>query len=104
MSNTISQRTQEIGIKRALGADEKQITKELLIAGVKQLLWGGIPGTILGGALGFAMGTVMGVGIEEIVILSLTTVIIIGTIVLLATYLPTKKALQLEPSEALHHE
>ena len=83
---------------------EKQITKELLIAGVKQLLWGGIPGTILGGALGFAMGTVMGVGIEEIVILSLTTVIIIGTIVLLATYLPTKKALQLEPSEALHHE
>ena len=104
MSNTISQRTQEIGIKRALGADEKQITKELLIAGIKQLLWGGIPGTILGGALGFAMGTVMGVGINEIVILSLTTVIIIGTIVILATYLPAKKALQMEPSEALHYE
>jgi predicted permease len=104
MSNTISQRTQEIGIKRALGADEQHITKELLMSGVKQLLWGGIPGALLGGALGFAMGTVMGVGIKAIAILTLTTVIIIGTIVLLATYLPTKKALQLEPSEALHYE
>jgi predicted permease len=104
MSNTISQQTQEIGIKRALGADEKHITKELLITGVKQLLWGGIPGTLLGGALGVAMGTVMGVGTNAIFILSLTTVLIIGSIVLLATYLPTKKALQLEPSEALHHE
>jgi putative ABC transport system permease protein len=104
MSNTISQRTQEIGIKRALGADEKHITKEFLMAGVKQLLWGGIPGALIGGALGFAMGTVMLIGIKAIVIITLTTVIIIGSIVLLAAYLPTKKALQLEPSEALHHE
>jgi ABC-type antimicrobial peptide transport system permease subunit len=104
MSNTISQRTQEIGIKRALGADDKHITKEFLMAGVKQLLWGGIPGALIGGALGFAMGTVMLIGIKAIVIITLTTVIIIGSIVLLAAYLPTKKALQLEPSEALHHE
>ena len=41
MSNSISQQTQEIGIKRALGADEKHITKEFLMTGLKQLIMGG---------------------------------------------------------------
>jgi len=55
MSNTINQRTQEIGIRRALGANDERITRDYLMAGFKQLLWGGVPGLLAGGGLGFGI-------------------------------------------------
>ncbi len=104
MSNTINQRTQEIGVKRALGATEERIIKEFLKAGIKQLLWGGIPGLLAGTAMGFAMSTMLGVGSADLIVVAVGLVFIIGGTVLLATYLPTKRALQMGPSEALRYE
>jgi len=104
MSNTINQRTQEIGIKRALGADEKTITKEFIKAGAKQLLWGGIPGIMAGCAMGYAMSQLFGTSNNALIIISISITTMIGSVVMLATYLPTQKALEMEPSDALHHE
>jgi len=104
MSNTINQRTHEIGIKRALGADEKLITKEFLMTGGKLLLWGGVPGILLGGFMGFAMSQNFGTDNTAIAFIAITMTTFIGSVVLLATYLPTKEALKLEPSQALHYE
>ena len=104
MSNTINQRTQEIGIKRALGADEKTITKEFLKTGGKQLLWGGVPGVLAGCGMGFAMSQLFGTGNGALILISVSITSIIGSVVMLATYLPTQKALQMEPSDALHHD
>jgi predicted permease len=104
LSNTINQRTQEIGIKRALGAMDDRITKEFLMTGFKQLLWGGVPGLLAGGAMGFGMSKVIGIGNDHLIIITITLLTIIGTVVMLATYLPTKRALQMEPSAALRHE
>jgi len=104
MSNTIAQRTHEIGIKRALGADEELITKEYLISGLKLLLWGGIPGVLAGSFMGFGMSQIFGIDSSILAIIALVMTILIGSVVLLATYLPTQKALIIEPSQALHHE
>lgn len=104
MSNTIVQRTQEIGVKRALGADEHKITKEFLWTGFKQLLWGGIPGVIIGGVLAFALGQLLGTGTGVLSVIILTMITIIGTVVMVATILPTKSALRMEPSQALRYE
>ncbi|WDE03840.1 ABC transporter permease [Thalassomonas viridans] len=104
MSNTINQKTQEIGVKRALGADDERIARELLWSGFKQFLAGSIPGLIAGCALGFAMAQVMGVGGGAIMLLALFTAITIGAVVMAATYFPARKALEMEPSQALHYE
>jgi putative ABC transport system permease protein len=104
MSNTIDQRAHEIGVKRALGANEQDITRELLRSGFKQLLWGCIPGLLAGCGMGFAISRTMEVGNTELAIISLTITAIIAAVVMLATYLPTRKILRLEPSQALHYE
>lgn len=104
MSNTINQRTQEIGVKRALGADEGVIITEFLLSAVKLLLWGGIPGILAGGFMGFAMAQIFGTGMSALVTIIVVMVSIVVISVLISTYLPTKNALKLEPSQALHYE
>jgi ABC-type antimicrobial peptide transport system permease subunit len=104
MANTINQRTQEIGIKRALGADETRVMKEFLLNGLKLLLWGGIPGILVGGFMGRAMGQKFGTDFSILAMIVIIMMLIIGAAVMIATYLPTKRALRMEPSEALHYE
>jgi predicted permease len=104
MSNTILQRTQETGVKRALGATEAAITKAFLLQGFKQLLWGAIPGILVGTAVGFAITQMMSIDNVLLGLLCIFVTAVIGAIVLLATYLPTQQALNMEPSQALRHE
>jgi len=104
MSNTINQRTQEIGIRRALGANDQRITRDYLMTGFKQLLWGGIPGLLAGGGIGFAMSQLLSTENSTLVTIAMVMTTLIGFVVMLSTYLPTKRALKMEPSEALHYE
>lgn len=106
ISNTINQRTQEIGIKRALGALDGGITKEFLKRGLNQLLWGGIPGLIAGGLMGFGMaqafpGVTDG---SDVLMVIFMLVGLIGGVVMVASYLPTKRVLEMEPIQALRYE
>lgn len=104
MSNTIIQRTQEIGVKRALGAIEQRITREFLMMGLKQLLWGGIPGLVAGIWLAFVITRGYAFENLSLIIIACLIMAIISVVVLLAAYIPTQKALKMEPSEALHYE
>ena len=100
MSNTIAQKTQEIGVKRALGATDRGIVREYIAKWLKQLLWGGVPGLLAGVGMGLAIQAEM----TDIAVTALTLLFAIGAAVMLATYLPTKRALLLNPSEALRYE
>ena len=104
MSNTIIQRTQEIGVKRALGATEQRITREFLMAGFKQLLWGGLPGLLIGCSMAFMMSKTIGIENTSVIIIATLIISVISSVVMFATYIPTKRALKLEPSDALHYE
>jgi len=102
MSNTIVQKTQEIGIRRALGADEGDIYKHFIIQGVKQLSIGLIIGIPMGVALvkmleqsSLAQGTLM---------LYIVIPALISAVIFLAIYYPVQRALKMEPCSALRYE
>lgn len=101
---SVTERTREIGIKKALGARRKIILKQFLIEAVILTLMGGIIGVIAGIASGFIITH----SLEYPYILSLFSVFvsllfccIIGVVFGL---LPAVKASKLDPIEALRFE
>lgn len=104
MLATVTERTREIGIRRALGANKTEILKQFLIEAV--LL------TVIGGVIGILLGTV---GAKIITYyarwttsVSITTILIssgVSTIVgLIFGIYPARKAAELNPIEALKYE
>ncbi len=102
MSNTIVQKTQEIGIRRALGADKSDIYKHFIIQGLKQL------------AIGLAIGIPMGVALVKMLeqsslaqgslILYILIPALISAVIFIAIYYPVQRALKMEPCTALRYE
>jgi predicted permease len=104
MARAIGRRTREIGLRRALGATDRTILLLLLGQGGRQLGIGAIialPLTLLVGwgfsryfpiALSVSVGTALGVSAA------------ITALVLAATWLPTRRAIAIEPRDALWRE
>ena len=105
-ANSVAQRTHEVGIRRAVGASDACILKMFLKQGAKQLLIGlGLALVIFAViALGFHKLTE---GIFPIYIYftqALTVVVGLSLVVMFAIYMPSKKAVRMEPSTALRYE
>ncbi len=105
IAQSTAQRTQEIGIRMALGASARRILKRVLARGLIQMAIGLGLGLI--GA--FAANTLM----SELTLASVSphdplVFIVIGTIIvlvgLLACWAPARRAALLEPSTALRHD
>ncbi|MEW6991979.1 FtsX-like permease family protein [Colwelliaceae bacterium 6441] len=103
-SNSIIQRTQEIGIRRAVGAPDHKVMKMFLKQAAWQLAIGLSIGILLSVALTSYMSKTIVINAESYGIALFGIPSLIMVMVLLATYLPTKAVLKLEPSDALHYD
>lgn len=104
MSRAIGRRTREIGVRRALGATDGTITRLLLGQGVRQLGIGAalaLPLTLAVGIL-FARYFPLGVGVTVAAAVGVTG--FVTGVVLLATWVPTRRAVAVEPRQALWGE
>jgi predicted permease len=103
-ANSIHQRTQEIGMRRALGAADERVMIWLMRQSWYQL---GL-GVILGIPLAFVMSRgfveMIGPATPDHNWSFLLIPLLIACVVSLATFIPARRAIQLEPSAALHHE
>ncbi len=104
MMVSVTERTREIGIRKALGATPSRIRQQFLIEAIVVTQMGGIAGVILGMVLGNIVTSFMG-GSFIIPWLWILVSFLIGIVVGVGSgYYPAKKASKLDPIESLRFE
>ncbi len=104
LSYAVAQRTREIGIRMALGAQREQIGAQFLSLGLRLLAAGTIVGLFGAWLAGKAMQTVLfDVPPLHLTIL-LGTAAIMSAISLIACLIPARRATMVDPVQALHTE
>jgi putative ABC transport system permease protein len=101
MAFLTTQRTQEIGVRMALGAGRWQVIRAI----TKRAVGITIAGSLAGAALAFAVGQAMQAILFGLITTSLVQlaglVLVLGSAALLAAYLPARRAARIDPMSAL---
>ena len=104
MLTTVTERTKEIGLRKAIGAKSKDINLQFLIEAVSMTFIGGLIGVLLGWFIGYII-TYLGLIQTSI---SLTSVLLAfgvsAGIGIVFGYYPARRASKLNPIEALRYE
>ncbi|MGH9619766.1 MAG: ADOP family duplicated permease [Bryobacteraceae bacterium] len=101
---SVAQRTREIGIRMALGAQKEHVLRMILRQGLKLVFVGIAVG--IAAALAMARllaGLLYGVKpTDPVTLIAVTSILVL--IVLLASYVPARRAANVDPAIALHYE
>lgn len=101
---SVTERTREIGIRKSLGAKQKDIMSQFVIEAGTISGVGGIIGIILGSVLAVLFGNMFDLkAVPSLGAITIAFSVSVG-IGILFGYLPAKNAAKLNPIEALRHE
>jgi len=104
MANSVTQRTREMGVRRAMGAQESHILTLVLKAGLRQVLLG----LVLGGGLALLVSRSMAAALFHVrprdpATFASVTAVLLG-VALIAILVPAIRATRMDPVEALRQE
>jgi predicted permease len=104
MAYSVQQRTQELGVRMALGASPQQVRRMVVIQGMRLALVGVVLGVASALALTRLMSSLLfGVKPWDPAMIVLVAALL-SAVTLLATYLPARRASRVDPVVALHYE
>lgn len=101
---SVTERTREIGIRKAVGAKRKNILSQFLIEAITLCIFGGLVGIFIGVGIGNFAGSFLNAQSAipyDWVVIGLLLCVVIG--IIFGTY-PAYKAANLDPIEALRYE
>jgi putative ABC transport system permease protein len=101
---SVTERTREIGVRKALGASSKVIRNQFLAEAIVICQLGGLGGIILGMLLGNAVALSLGSGFIIPWVWMITAIVVCMIVGLVAGIYPANKAARLDPIESLRHE
>ena len=101
---SVTERTREIGIRLAIGAQQNQVLMQFLVEAIVLSLFGGI----IGIALGLGIAALGGICLNVPFVLNPTIIAIAfvfsAMVGVVFGYFPARRAARLDPIEALRHE
>jgi predicted permease len=101
---SVSQRTQEIGIRMALGAQRSNVLGMILVQGVRLIIPGAVIGIVCGTAAAYLMRSMLfGVTAWDPAIFAAVTALL-ATVTLAASFVPARQATKVDPLVALRYE
>jgi len=104
MLTTVTERTREIGLRKAIGAKKKDISLQFLAESVMLTFIGGIVGIFLGWLLAWGVTQFGGIATKISAIAILLAVGVSAAIGIIFGYYPARRAASLNPIEALRYE
>ena len=101
---TVEQRTGEIGVRMALGAQTMDVLRLVVPQGMKPVIFGLVVGLVAALGLGRLIATQLYQVSAHNPLLLTTTAVVLGLAALLACLFPARRASLLNPVEALRTE
>jgi len=101
---SVTERTREIGVRKAIGAKPKTIKYQFLFESIMIGQLGGIFGIILGILIGYAVSAMLRSGFVIPWIWVITGIIVCFIVGVVSGYAPAVKAANIDPIEALRYE
>ena len=105
MGYSVSQRTREIGIRIAIGADRTEISRMVLTDAVKLLAWGTVVGLSVALLVTKPLAMFLVAGLSPADPLSYAAVLLVlGLTAIMATLGPLRRAVTIDPARCLRYE
>ncbi|MCL4352979.1 ABC transporter permease [Patescibacteria group bacterium] len=101
---TVTERTREIGLRKALGAKKRTIITQFLVEAIFLTFAGGLIGMSLGASISFILSHILNLPFTVTVSSVILAIAVSGGIGILFGWYPARKASNLQPIEALRYE
>ncbi|HEX9941406.1 MAG TPA: ABC transporter permease [Thermoanaerobaculia bacterium] len=101
---SVNQRTQEIGIRMALGAEQRNVLRMILRQGMKQLLFGLGAGLLVAVFFSKLLASFL-IGVQPRDPVTFTLVaLVLATVALVASWIPARRAMRTDPLVAIRYD